>query len=219
MLFEDTIDNTDFNRSSVYGHYELQGARTDITANLGIKRVDQGNDSINGPLAKLMISRRLSSATNLTFTVGRDITDASAGFSSQQAGAIGTIGTSPAAQALTNYIVTYASAQWQYTHNRTSLSLSGNWEKDAYDGQPFPGPVAGVRRRCAWIAGTHRIADRSASGQRISHHLHQHGFRRDRRVDRRLAHLPRRSRIGNSAAATRPFVTGRVGDWQRQRLW
>ena len=48
MLFDNTEVNTDFNRSSVYVHYEVQGARTDLTANLGATKVDQGAESFTG---------------------------------------------------------------------------------------------------------------------------------------------------------------------------
>jgi hypothetical protein len=136
VLFANTVVNTDFNRSSVYGHYELQGARTELTVNLGVTKVDQGSQSLTGPLAKLQLSRKLSSAAKLTFTAGRDLTDASTSFSNLQAGAIGTIGTAPAAVSSENYTVTYASVGWQYARNRTTFGLSGQWEKDSYDGQP-----------------------------------------------------------------------------------
>jgi len=132
-----TATNTDFNRTSVYGHYELQAARTEITANLGITRVNEKGETFNGPSSKIKLSRVLSAAAKLTFSAGRDITDASAGFSSLQPGAIGGVGTAPATVSSTNYTVTYTSLDWQYTRNRTTLALSGQWEKDAYEGQPL----------------------------------------------------------------------------------
>jgi hypothetical protein len=145
VLFDDTAiniatntaTNTDFNRTSLYGHYELQGARTEITANLGVTRVDQAGESFSGPSSKLQLSRVLSTTAKLTFTAGRGLTDASAGFSNLQAGAIGTIGTAPATLTSTNYTITYATVQWQYTRNRTTVALSGRWERDTYDGQPL----------------------------------------------------------------------------------
>jgi hypothetical protein len=137
MLFENTEVNTDFNRSSVYLRYEVQGARTDLTANLGVTKVDQGSESLTGPDVKLQLSRQLSSTSKLTFTVGRDLTDASSAFASLQSGAIGGIVTAPAALSLNNYTETYGSAAWQYARNRTTFSVSGTWEKDSYDGQPL----------------------------------------------------------------------------------
>ncbi len=133
----DTSTNTDFKRTSVYGHYELQAARTDLTANLGLTRVNEQGQSFSGPSTKLQLSRVLSAAAKLTFSAGRDLTDASAGFSSLQASAIGGVGTAPATVSSTNYTITYGSLGWRYTRNRTTVALSGQWERDAYDGQPL----------------------------------------------------------------------------------
>jgi hypothetical protein len=137
VLFDNTVTNTDFDRSSAYGHYDLQGARTDLLVNVGVTKVDQGSESITGPNAKLQLSRKLSSDQKLTLTVGRDLTDASTGFSTLQSGAAGGIVNAPAAVTLTNYAVTYATVGWQYERNRTTVGLSGTWEKDSYDGQPL----------------------------------------------------------------------------------
>ena len=136
-LFENTDVNTDFNRSSVYAHYEIQGARTNLTANLGATKVDQGSESFTGPNAKLQLSRKLSSASTLTFTIGRDITDGSTAFANLQSGAIGGIVTGAAVVTQNNYTVTYGSLAWDYTRNRTTIGVSGNWEKDSYDGLPL----------------------------------------------------------------------------------
>jgi hypothetical protein len=165
VLFENTVLNTDFNRSSVYGHYEVAGSRTEFKADLGATQVDEAGTSLTGPLAKLQLSRKISDGAKLIFSVGRDITDASTSFSGLQSGAlggigtvgaigtgsagatgptspfgatgsVGTIGTAPAAVTSTNYTITYASAGWEYVRNRTTFKLNGQWEKDAYDAAP-----------------------------------------------------------------------------------
>lgn len=137
MSFDNTTVNTNFDRSSVYAHYEVQSARTDLTANLGVTTVSQGSESFTGPNAKLRLSRKLSSAATLTFTVGRDITDGSTAFANLQSGAIGGIVTAPAVVSQGNYTATYGSIAWQYARNRTTIGVSGNWEKDSYGGQPL----------------------------------------------------------------------------------
>jgi hypothetical protein len=136
-LFENTELNTDFDRSSFYAHYEVQGARTNLTANLGATKVDQGAGSFTGPNAKLQLLRKLSSVSTLTLTVGRDITDGSTAFGNLQSGAIGGIVTGPAVVTQDNYTVTYGSVAWEYARNRTTVRVSGDWEKDSYDAQPL----------------------------------------------------------------------------------
>jgi hypothetical protein len=137
MLFDNTEVNTDFDRSSAYVRYEVQGARTDLIANLGVTKVDQGSESLTGPDAKLQLSRQLSSVSKVTLTVGRDITDASSAFANLQSGAIGGIVTAPASLSLNNYTVTYGSIDWEFSRDRTTFGISGTWEKDSYDGQPL----------------------------------------------------------------------------------
>jgi len=137
VLFDNTEVNTNFNRSSFYAHYEIAGARTDLTANLGVTKVDQGSESFTGPNAKLLLLRKLSSVATLKFTVGRDITDGSTAFANLQSGAIGGIVTGPAVVSQNNYTVTYGSIDWEYARNRTTFGVSGTWEKDSYVGQPL----------------------------------------------------------------------------------
>jgi hypothetical protein len=137
VLFDNTAVNTNFDRSSIYGHYEIQGARTELTANLGATKVNQGSESFTGPTAKLRLLRKLSSASTLTFTVGRDITDGTTAFANLQSGAIGGIVTAPAALSQNNYTATYGSIAWDYVRNRTTIGVSGTWERDSYDGQPL----------------------------------------------------------------------------------
>lgn len=137
VQFDNTEVNTDFDRSSAYVHYEIQGARTNFMANLGATKLDQGLESVTGPNAKLQLSRKLSSVSTLTFTVGRDITDASTAFANLQSGAIGGIVTAPAAVSQNNYTVTYGTLGWEYVRNRTTIGVSGTWEKDSYDGLPL----------------------------------------------------------------------------------
>jgi hypothetical protein len=137
MFFDNTEVNTDFDRSSAYVHYEVHGARTDLTANLGVTKVDQGSESLTGPDVTVQLSRKLSSVSTLKFTIGRDVTDASTAFANLQSGAIGGIVTAPAALSLNNYTATYGTVAWEYARNRTTFTLSGSWEKDSYDGQPL----------------------------------------------------------------------------------
>jgi hypothetical protein len=136
MSFDNTIVNTNFNRTSVYAHYEIEGERTNLTANLGATKADQGSESFTGPNAKLQLLRRLSSVSTLTFTIGRDITDGSTAFANLQSGAIGGITTAPGVIAQNNYTETYGSIDWEYSRNRTTIGVSGIWEKDMYEGLP-----------------------------------------------------------------------------------
>jgi hypothetical protein len=192
VLFDNTAVNGNFERSSAFAHYDVQGARTDFLANLGattfhqdaipstagilvapgISTVPESARSETGPLVKLQLSRKLSPAAALTLGAGRDITDESVGFSTLPNGTVGAIGrpgaigaqyafeTAPAAVVSDNYTTTYASLGWQYKRDRTTISASGRWEKDAYDGQP----LLDLRRDTAEITVERRMT-RALSAQ------------------------------------------------------
>jgi len=136
VLFDNTSVNTDFDRTSAYAHYEISGARTDLTANLGGTEIRQNGSLTSGPLAKFQVNRKVSPASRIIFSVGRELTDASTGFSVAPTGAIGAISTTPAAVTANSYTSDYASLGWNFERNRTTFALTGRWEKDSYASQP-----------------------------------------------------------------------------------
>jgi hypothetical protein len=152
VQFENTVVNSDFDRSNGFVRYSIQGARTELSADLGGTRITQNGASTSGGLGKFELTRKISAAANLTFTAGHSLTDASTSFSNLQSGASGAVGTAPAAQSSNNYTSDFASIGWRYTRNRTILALSAHWEKDVYHDEPALDRTLGglefsVRRR------------------------------------------------------------------------
>jgi len=137
VFFANTTLNTDFDRTNAFVRYVLQGSRTDLTVDLGATRVTEDDTSTTGGHAKIQLGRKLSSAAKLTLSAGRDLTDASTNFSTLQSGAIGVVGTAPAPVTSASYTSNYASADWRYERNRTTIDISGRWEKDDYITQPL----------------------------------------------------------------------------------
>jgi hypothetical protein len=136
VLFEDTLVNTDFNRSSAYLHYELQGRTTQLSLYGGLSQIDQTTGTHQAPLVKIALTHKASAAATWNFTGGRDITDATTDFSNPQSSTGGVTGTAVATTTTANYVVTYANARWDYVRSRTSFGLSGRWERDEYFMQP-----------------------------------------------------------------------------------
>jgi hypothetical protein len=134
--FENTVVNTDFDRSNVYVHYKIEGARTELSADIGATKVTQGGGSDTGGLAKFELSRKISAAAKLTLSAGHVLTDASTSFSNIQSGATGVTGTAPAAQTSNNYTSDYVSLGWHYMRNRTTIGISGRWEQNKYSDEP-----------------------------------------------------------------------------------
>jgi hypothetical protein len=136
VMFQNTELNSDFDRSTVYGRYEAHGARTDLAANLGATTVDQQGKSTTGGIGKLELTRKLSPSARLTFTAGRELTDASSSFSTLQGGAINMINVAPTPLTSDSYVSTYASVGWQYQRNRTTVAITARWQRDRYPGNP-----------------------------------------------------------------------------------
>ncbi len=86
------------------------------------------------PLVRLELSRTISPSARLTFTGGRELTDASSSFTTQQGGAVTLINFAPTPLTSDVYTATYGSGAWQYTRFRTSLTVTGRWERDRYPG-------------------------------------------------------------------------------------
>jgi hypothetical protein len=132
VLFANKILNTNFDLTNVFVRYELQGARTDLSAELGDTVVDESGKSTSGGLAKFNFSRKVSTAARIVLTLGRDSTDASASFAGIEPGATGSVGTAAAPTGSSSYSRIYGSVGWEYQRNRTTLAFSGRWEKDDY---------------------------------------------------------------------------------------
>lgn len=162
VLFENTVVNGDFDHTSAYAHYEIQGARTSLSVELGATKISQNGSSgrsivvldknglpvtlpvtiaqsaysKTGPLARVAVTRKLSNAASLTLSGGRDFTDGSSSFSGIQGGAIGVVGTVPALLTSSSYTSDFASVGWEYRRNRTTIGVSGRWGRSVYASQP-----------------------------------------------------------------------------------
>jgi hypothetical protein len=162
VLFVNTTVNGNFNRSSGYVRYEIQGARTELSVELGATKISQNAASgttrvvrgpngrtivvpvtipqsaytSTGPLARIALTRKLSSSANLTVSAGRELIDGTSSFGSIQGGAIGAVSTVPALLTSSSYTSTFGSVGWRYGRNRTMIGVTGHWSKDAYVSQP-----------------------------------------------------------------------------------
>jgi hypothetical protein len=139
VLYENTALNTDYDLSNAYARYELHGARTDLSVNLGVNRVTQDGVSNSGLSTQLELKRKISDAAKITVTAGRELTDASAGFnalqSSNSVNAVNVnnvVSNSPSAINSDIFLMDYIVAAWSYERRRTTFGLSARWEKDDY---------------------------------------------------------------------------------------
>jgi hypothetical protein len=143
VLFKNTEFNSDFDLSNAYVRYTAQGARTQLTANLGATEVREGATPTIGPttttglLAQLGLTRTLSPSAQLSLSAARQLTDPGSSFSSIQGGAITAITFGPAILTSAPYTADSVSGLWSYQRNRTTIKVSARWEKDNYHSAPI----------------------------------------------------------------------------------
>jgi hypothetical protein len=142
VLFENTVLNTNYDLSNAYARYELHGARTDLSADLGVNKASQNGSSNSGVSAQLELTHHVSDAAKVTVTAGRELTDASADFSSLQTSVVANavninsvVSNAPAAITSSIFRRDYIAAAWNYERHRTTVGVSGRWEKDDYVNQ------------------------------------------------------------------------------------
>ncbi len=135
VLFENTTLNSDFERTNAFVRYEIQGFRTQLSADLGATVVGENSGSTTGALVRFNLVRKISAAARLNLSLGRDVIDGSTSFTALQSGATGVVGAAPAISTSENYTSTHGSVGWNYERNRTTLGVSGRWERDDYVSQ------------------------------------------------------------------------------------
>ena len=133
LRFSNTTLNTDYDRREVFGRYQLQGARTQIDGQLGVSQANDVSSWTTTPLARLSLVRNISPFSTVTLGGGREYTDSAGSFSDLRAGVAGGITVGAVSQTSANYLRNYASAGWQFSRLRTTLGLTGSWERDTYD--------------------------------------------------------------------------------------
>lgn len=133
VKFVNTELNTNFDRRKFYASYDITGARTLISAQLGAAQVNQAGYWETTPLLQLLVTRQLSATMSINVSAGHQYTDASDSFRNLRAGAAGGIVISPTVAISTaNYLSNYVAAAWNVDLRRTYASVTFHYERDTY---------------------------------------------------------------------------------------
>jgi hypothetical protein len=145
LRFEEGAGTSNINLTSLYGRYEAQFTRTDLTAEVGATRLTGQPGLSTGALAQFDASRKISPSMSLTLSLAHQLTDSSDAFSNYRAGAVGTISTAtataqptgitgaPTAQTASAYTANSVGAGWRFERHRTSIVVTARYERDTYD--------------------------------------------------------------------------------------
>ena len=132
----DAPASTDYDRRNAFLSYQLDGARTDITAEAGytwLERDEPGSEDTGGSLLNLSVIREISASSNLHLSLGTQLTDAGESLrGSLESGAVGGADITASPDPFENRSVSLA---WNFSRNRTDFSLGASWNEDRYEEQ------------------------------------------------------------------------------------
>lgn len=134
--FDDTPESN-YDRKSVYLGYQIQGSRTDLTAELGYTEVTPENGLSEGdeaPLVSLVLNRELSSSSFLMLRAGTQLTDAGDVMREfvGEGGGISTGGGAGIAASADPFENREFAATYRFVRRRTELSLGASYNQNRY---------------------------------------------------------------------------------------
>ena len=132
LRFDNTIVNPEYDRDRFYFRYEITGARTRITAAVGETQNNDAGRWVATPLVQFDMTHNLAPQTVLNITAGREFTDPADAFGDLRSGAAGGIIVAPVAETTEDYLRNYVTAGLQLSGRRTTISVTGAYERDVY---------------------------------------------------------------------------------------
>jgi hypothetical protein len=136
--YEERALDADYDQDDAYVRYEAQGARTHLGLDAGYSRIDQdaAADSQGGLLLRLDVSRRISGASVIMLTGGREFASSGSAFAASQGAAGVSLSAAPGRQTVQPFTNDYVTLAWNYSRNRTGLSLFGSRNDESYEEAP-----------------------------------------------------------------------------------
>jgi hypothetical protein len=144
---------SDYDSRSGFVRYEIRGARTAISADLGRTRTADRIASATGSLYSLGLTRKMSSAATFSLSAGQGLTDTAATLSPGPAGTPQP--PSYAAQATLSdggFFRRYGTAALDYKRDRNAFQMAAKVSRDKYVSRPDT-----VAKRQQWSASWSRL--------------------------------------------------------------
>jgi hypothetical protein len=138
IRYQNTDLNPDYDRRKFYLRYDTRGARTTLSLDLGVAQVDDTGPWVSALLAQLTLARDLTPFQSVTISGGRQFTDASDSFSALTSGAAAATVIAPGVGSPGNYLDTYGTLGWQFKEDRTTIGVTGRWDRDIYTIEATP---------------------------------------------------------------------------------
>jgi hypothetical protein len=125
----------DYDQYEAFGRYDVTGARTALTMDLGYTEMDRDSeaDSDAGLLLRLEAARRVSASSTATLRAGREFANSGAAFAASQSGAPVGLDSAPGRQTPQPFTNTYVAAGWNFLRGRTGFSVNAGWSDQSYE--------------------------------------------------------------------------------------
>lgn len=134
--YDEASLNGDYTQTETYLGYEAEGARTNLSVELGYTEMDRdaATEKEDGALLRVEVSRRLSASSVVMLSGGQEFSSSGEAFAAAQSGT-GVV-TLPGRQTVQPFVNKHATLGYIFTRERNRFGLTGTWSDQKYDGQP-----------------------------------------------------------------------------------
>jgi hypothetical protein len=133
IKFDDQNTNVDYEQQQAFMRYEAQGARTGLSLDLGYTSLEGDTTDADGLLVNLALSRRLSTASVLTFSAGTQFSDSGDLFRATQGGQGPTRETQSVIGSSDPFENRFAALSWDFDRNRTGFGFGAIHSEERYE--------------------------------------------------------------------------------------
>ena len=124
VSYDDSIANPDYTTRQAYLHYDAQGARSKLDADVGYDDATIRGAKTGGALLRADLTRTLSASSSLEFAAGQDISDTGDLLRQIQGTGNVTLGAAALQRSQDPFTSRYARAAWHFNRHRTGFELS-----------------------------------------------------------------------------------------------
>lgn len=136
--YDENALNGDYKQNDAFVSFEAQGARTNLSLDLGYSELDRdaSTDKEGGLLFRLDVRRRISGYSVVTLDAGEEFSSSGSAFAAAQSFGGVDLNATPGRQTVQPFTNKYASLGWSFDRNRTAFSVAGSYSERSYEDDP-----------------------------------------------------------------------------------
>ncbi len=122
----------DYDSQEALVRFDAQGSRTTFGADVGYGKLVESSTSTGNAIGHLQLSRKMSAASSLSLSLGREYSDAASQFVLTQTLGGANLNSQPTVQTGVPFMSDYATLGWNFARARTAAAVSVSEFKDVY---------------------------------------------------------------------------------------